>query len=99
MNCQSLLSDDLGVLQAAGAGETAIDLCILVARLPVLWEEVYPRFAQRGLQGLLLERLLPHLLASRLPSLPPEVMQVSLCNSGSALLTANTWRLYLSVLI
>lgn len=51
-------------------------MCILTGRLEALWEEVYPRYAGRGLQGMLLERLLPHLLASRLPSLPPEVMQV-----------------------
>ena len=63
-------------LQAAGAADTAIEICILIGRLGTLWEEVYPRYAGRGLQGMLLERLLPHLLASRLPSLPPEVMQV-----------------------
>lgn len=64
------------VLQAAGAGDTAIEMCILTGGLEALWEEVYPRYVGRGLQAMLLERLLPHLLASRLPSLPPEVMQV-----------------------
>lgn len=67
------------LLQAAGAADTAIETCILIHRLGTLWEEVYPRYAERNLQGMLLERLLPHMLASRLPSLPPEVMQVLFC--------------------
>ena len=65
-------------MQAAGAAETAIEVCILLRRLEVMWEEVYPRYLARGCQGILLERLLPHILASKLPSFPPEVMQASL---------------------
>ena len=78
MTSWSLVSliTDFDTLQAEGAADTAIEICILIGRLGALWEEVYPRYAGRGLQGMLLERLLPHLLASRLPSLPPEVMQV-----------------------
>ncbi len=64
-------------LQAASAADTAIELCILVKRADVLWEEVYPRYSARRQQGILLERLLPHILASKLPSFPPEVMQAS----------------------
>ena len=65
------------VLQAASAAETAIELCVLIRRADVLWGEVYPRYLACGQHGALLERLLPHILASKLPSLPPEVMQVS----------------------
>ena len=64
------------VLQAAGAAETAIELCVLIGRGDVLWGEVYPRYLACSQQPALLERLLPHILASKLPSLPPEVMQV-----------------------
>lgn len=63
-------------VQAAGAAETAIDLCVLSRRADVLWGEVYPRYLACGQHPTLLERLLPHILASKLPSLPPEVMQV-----------------------
>ncbi len=45
-------------------------------RAEVLWEGIYPRYLARKQQGVLLERLLPHILASKLPSFPPEVMQV-----------------------
>jgi len=62
-------------LQAAGAADTAIELCILIKRAEVLWEGIYPRYLARKQQGILLERLLPHILASKLPSFPPEVMQ------------------------
>ena len=65
------------LLQAAGAAETAIELCVLIRRADVLWGEVYPRYLVCGQHPALLERLLPHILASKLPSLPPEVMQVS----------------------
>ena len=66
-------------LQAAGAAETAIELCVLSRRADVLWGEVYPRYLACGQHPALLERLLPHILASKLLSLPPEVMQVG-CN-------------------
>ncbi|KAL0018560.1 hypothetical protein WJX77_004866 [Trebouxia sp. C0004] len=62
-------------MQAAGAADTAIQLCILIKRAEVLWEGIYPRYLARKQQGILLERLLPHILASKLPSFPPEVMQ------------------------
>ncbi len=64
-------------LQAAGAADTAIQLCILIKRAHVLWEGIYPRYLARKQQGILLERLLPHILASKLPSFPPEVMQAN----------------------
>lgn len=64
-------------LQAAGAADTAIELCVLIRRADVLWGEVYPRYLACGQHPALLERLLPHILASKLPSFPPEVMQVS----------------------
>ena len=64
-------------LQAAGAAETAIELCMLMRRADVLWEEVFPRYLGCGQHPALLERLLPHILACKLPSFPPEVMQVS----------------------
>lgn len=43
----------------------------------MLWEGIYPRYLARKQQGVLLERLLPHILASKLPSFPPEVMQAN----------------------
>lgn len=43
----------------------------------MLWGEVYPRYLACGHLPALLDRLLPHMLASKLPSFPPEVMQVS----------------------
>ena len=64
-------------MQADGAADTAIELCILIQRAEVLWEGIYPRYLARKQQGILLERLLPHILASKLPSFPPEVMQAN----------------------
>jgi len=52
-------------------------VCILIKRAEVLWEGIYPRYLARKQQGILLERLLPHILASKLPSFPPEVMQAN----------------------
>lgn len=74
-------------MQAAGAADTAIELCVLIQRADVLWGEVYPRYLACGQHPALLERLLPHILASKLPSLPPEVMQVSfiICMSRASL--------------
>ena len=68
-------------VQAASAADTAVELCILIQRPDVLWEEVYPRFLACAQQGTLLEQLLPHILASKLPSFPPEIMQVRVCNT------------------
>ncbi|KAL0030409.1 hypothetical protein WJX79_001821 [Trebouxia sp. C0005] len=68
-------AEDEDDMQAAGAADTAIQLCILINRTEVLWEGIYPRYLARKQQGILLERLLPHILASKLPSFPPEVMQ------------------------
>lgn len=64
-------------LQAAGLADTAIELCILLKRADTLWEDIYPRYLERKQQGILVDRLLPHILASKLPSFPPEVMQAS----------------------
>ena len=81
------------VLQAISAAETAIELCILIKRAEVLWEEVYPRFHAHNQQGLLLDALLPHILASKLPSFPPEVMQVapSLCVISCSVAVHTEW--------
>ncbi|KAL0048183.1 hypothetical protein WJX82_009442 [Trebouxia sp. C0006] len=68
-------AEDEEDMQAAGAADTAIEVCILIKRAEVLWEGIYPRYLARKQQGILLERLLPHILASKLPSFPPEVMQ------------------------
>ena len=64
-------------MQAASAADTAIEVCLLMGRAEVVWEEVYPRYLACGQHPALLDRLLPHMLASKLPSFPPEVMQVS----------------------
>ena len=64
-------------MQAANAADTAIEVCLLMRRADVVWEEVYPRYLACGQHPALLDRLLPHMLASKLPSFPPEVMQVS----------------------
>ncbi|KAL3136710.1 hypothetical protein ABBQ38_005943 [Trebouxia sp. C0009 RCD-2024] len=62
-------------MQAASAADTAIEVCVLIRRADVLWGEVYPRYLACGHLPALLDRLLPHMLASKLPSFPPEVMQ------------------------
>ncbi|KAA6422788.1 MAG: hypothetical protein FRX49_07323 [Trebouxia sp. A1-2] len=67
-------AEDEDDMQAAGAADTAIQLCILINRTEVLWEGIYPRYLARKQQGILLERLLPHILASKLPSFPPEAL-------------------------
>ena len=66
----------LPYLQAVSAAETAIDLCVALAKTSVLWEEVWPRFKAAGRGSVLLERLQPHILADQLRALAPEVMQV-----------------------
>ena len=50
-------------------------MCLEIRRPEVLWEEVAPRFRGAGRLGALLERLLPRVLAGRLPALAPEIMQ------------------------
>ncbi|KAK9804391.1 hypothetical protein WJX72_010740 [[Myrmecia] bisecta] len=60
---------------AAAAAETAIEVCLVVRRPAVLWEEVFPRFQAGRVGGVLLEHLQPHILADQLPTLAPEVMQ------------------------
>ena len=72
----------LPCLQAVSAAETAIDLCVALARTSVLWEEVWPRFKAAGQGSVLLERLQPHILADQLRALAPEVMQVRACRAA-----------------
>ena len=62
-------------IQAAAAADVAIDACIALQRRSVLWTEVYGRFVAGGCQVLLLERLLPCILANQLTTLGPELMQ------------------------
>ena len=75
--CKWLCRRCLPHLQAVSAAETAIDLCVALAKTSVLWEEVWPRFKAAGQGSVLLERLQPHILADQLRALAPEVMQVS----------------------
>lgn len=72
----------LPCLQAVSAAETAIDLCVALAKTSVLWEEVWPRFKAAGQGSVLLERLQPHILADQLRALAPEVMQVRACRTA-----------------
>lgn len=52
-----------------------IDYCLILGRLDILFQLIYPLFQQRKKAGLLLEKLEPFILGDKLNSLPPEIIQ------------------------
>ncbi|CAI7802397.1 unnamed protein product [Closterium sp. NIES-53] len=56
-------------------GGVAIEFCIRVCQLPLLFGAVFDKFTQRGQRGIFLELLEPYILTDHLSTLPPEVMQ------------------------
>jgi len=52
-----------------------IDYCLILGRIDILFQLLYPLFQQRKKAGLLLEKLEPFILGDKLTSLPPDIIQ------------------------
>ncbi len=54
---------------------TSIAACMTIGRMDLIYEEVYERFLEAGIQGIFLDQLQDSLVAGQLPDIPPSIVQ------------------------